>query len=123
MNRLQLEKFIFDNYSVKPDYPFGKYPSYAVFRNEKNKWFAVIMTIDKSKLCPAECGQIDVVNLKCDGLEVLSFKQEKGVYPAYHMNKNHWITVELDVAHDDFIKMLVDVSYNLVDKKRKSTTK
>ena len=38
-------------YGVEPDYPWGKYPSNAVFRHEDNKkWFALVMTVSKDKL-------------------------------------------------------------------------
>ncbi len=44
MNRKELEKHIFNTYEVKPEYPWNKYPTYAVFRRENNqKWFAVII--------------------------------------------------------------------------------
>ena len=38
---------------------------------------------------------------------------EKGIYPAYHMNKNYWISVALDgTAPDDTVKMLLDMSFD-----------
>ena len=67
MDRQELEEYILKTYGVKAQYPWEKYPTFAVFRHGSNKkWFAVIMTIDKSKLGINEDGQIDVVNLKCD---------------------------------------------------------
>ena len=67
MYRKVLEKYILDTYGVSPEYPWTKYPLFSVFRHKSNnKWFAVIMTIDKCKLGINEDGQIDVVNLKCD---------------------------------------------------------
>ena len=123
MNRQELEKYILDSYGVSPEYPWIKYPFFSVFRHESNnKWFAVIMTIDKSKLGINEDGQIDVVNLKCDTLMIGSVRLEKGVYPAYHMNKQNWITVALDnSADDDLVKMLADMSYELTMPKPKLT--
>ncbi|WP_105617143.1 MmcQ/YjbR family DNA-binding protein [Vallitalea okinawensis] len=39
----------------------------------------------------------------------------KEVQPGYHMAKDHWNTVYLDGDLDDnFIKELIDISYNLV---------
>ena len=39
---------------------------------------------------------------------------EPGIYPAYHMNKDHWITAALDgSAVDDTILMLLDLSFGL----------
>ena len=48
MTREKLEKYIQNNYSAEPDYPWVKYPDYEVFRHTSNKkWFALIMEIPK----------------------------------------------------------------------------
>ena len=121
MNRKELEKYILDTYGVGPEYPWIKYPTFAVFRHASNqKWFAVIMTIDKSKLGIKEDGQIDVVNLKCDANIVPSMWEQQGIFPAYHMNKEHWLTVALDgSATDNNLKFLLALSYDLTDKKKR----
>lgn len=78
----------------------------------------MIMDIPKSRLGLGVQDIIDVVNLKCDPLLIGSLRMEQGFYPAYHMNKENWITVALDgSAPDDKIKMLVDMSYELTMKK------
>lgn len=56
------------------------------------------------------------INLKYpkDGIHELrvAFKE---IQPGYHMNKNNWNTVYLDGnLKDDFIKELIDISYELV---------
>ena len=120
MNRQEIEKYILDTYGVSPEYPWIKYPFFSVFRHKSNKkWFAVIMTIYKRKLGIGEDGQIDVVNLKCDANIVPSMWKQEGIFPAYHMNKEHWITVALDdrVTEDNF-KFLLALSYDLTDKKK-----
>ncbi|MBE5738092.1 MAG: MmcQ/YjbR family DNA-binding protein [Clostridiales bacterium] len=121
MNRKELEEYILDTYGVSPEYPWIKYPFFSVFRHKSNnKWFAVIMTIDKSKLGIKEDGQIDVVNLKCDANIVPSMWKEQGIFPAYHMNKEHWLTVALDgSATDNNLKFLLALSYDLTDKKKR----
>ena len=120
MNRKELEKHIFNTYEVKPEYPWNKYPTYAVFRRENNqKWFAVIMTINKSKLGIKEDGLIDVVNLKCDANIVPSMWEQQGIYPAYHMNKEHWLTIALDGSVlEDNLKFLLALSFELTDNKK-----
>lgn len=61
----------------------------------------------------------DVVNLKCDPIAIGSvISENRGVYPAYHMNKQHWISVLLDSsrvrgADNEVLKMLLDVSFDL----------
>lgn len=114
MNRDDLEQFINENYNAESDYPWLKYPNYKVFRHSNNrKWFALIMDIPKNKLGLPGTDIIDVVNFKCDPLLIGSLLKEAGFFPAYHMNKESWITVALDKSvNDDTIKMLLDMSYD-----------
>lgn len=45
---------------------------------------------------------------------------EKGIYPAYHMNKSYWVTVALDgSADDETVKMLTRMSFKLTEKKKR----
>ncbi len=119
MNRSQLDKSIPDKYGVTAERLFEKNPGFQAYRhNDTKKWFAMIMDIPKSRLGLGVQDIIDVVNLKCDPLLIGSLRMEQGFYPAYHMNKENWITVALDgSAPDDKIKMLVDMSYELTMKK------
>lgn len=90
MTRQQLDFYITEKYSSLAEYPWQSAPSFAVYRHDNNKkWFAVIMDIPKSKLGLGEDCKISVVNLKADPMLIGSLIQNDGVYPAYHMNKNH----------------------------------
>lgn len=113
MERREIEQYIFDTYSVEPDYPWMDTPESAVFRHAGNrKWFALVTTVSKSKLGLQEQAPLDIVNLKCDPLLIGSLRMERGFFPAYHMNKDKWITAALDgSAPDDTIKMLLEMSY------------
>ena len=47
-----------------------------------------------------------------------SLRKEKGILPAYHMNKEHWITVLLDGSVEkQKIYDLIEISYDLTRKK------
>ena len=62
-------------------------------------------------------GEISVVNLKCDIRLIGSFRMESGIFPGWHMNKAHWLSVVLDGAVDDEkIRFLVEMSYELTKK-------
>ena len=113
MNRNELESFIKETYNADANYPWFKYPNYEVFRHSSNqKWFALIMDVPKSKLGLQGTETLDVVNFKCAPLLIGSLREESGFFPAYHMNKDSWITVALDGSvSDDKIKMLLDMSY------------
>jgi len=62
---------------------------------------------------------IGVVNLKLPTEMFGSFGVSDGVYPAYHMNKLHWISVLLPDASEDIIQFLVNVSFEATKDKRK----
>ncbi len=121
MNREALDKHIKETYKVGAEFPWLSAPSFAVYRHQSNnKWFAVIMEIPKAKLGLEEEGSINVVNLKCDPLLIGSLILDKGIYPAYHMSKTHWLTVCLDdTVEEEKIRWLLNLSFELTDKKKK----
>ncbi len=123
MNRMQLEDYISDIYSTKPDFPWEDDRVSAVFRHANNrKWFAIAMRVPREKLGLSGGGNIDSANFKCDPTMLGSMLTEQGLFPAYHMSKTHWITVALDgSASDGTIKMLLDISYNMTAAKRKTS--
>ncbi len=125
LNRINLDKYIADTYGVNADYPWMDKPEFAVYRHKSSKkWFGVIMTIPASKLGLEGDYNVDVINLKCDPLLIGSLHKEKGIFPAYHMNKAYWISVLLDgSADDETIEWLLNLSFDLTknDKKRKKS--
>ena len=115
MTRQKLVAYLTDAYSTAGEHLFARYPSFLVFRHSgSRKWFAVIMDIPRKNLnLPGE-GDISVVNLKCDTRLIGSFREEPGIFPGWHMNKAHWLSVALDgTVADEQIKFLVDMSYEL----------
>ena len=115
MNRQELAAYLTSTHSVEGEHLFAKYPSFLVFRHNGNrKWFAVIMDIPRKNLkLPGE-GEISVVNLKCDTRLIGSFREEPGIFPGWHMNKAHWLSVALDgTVDDEKIKFMVGMSYEL----------
>ena len=62
---------------------------------------------------------VDVVNLKLPIEMFGSFDASDGVYPAYHMNKLHWISVLLPDAKEALIDLLVNASYEATKDKKK----
>lgn len=59
------------------------------------------------------------VNLKCDPEKAVELReQHDAIRPAYHMNKKHWNSVYMDASlSDQFVKELVDHSYEMVVQK------
>lgn len=125
MNREELAAYISENYNAEAEHPWLEYPNFAVFRHENNrKWFALIMDVPREKLGLAGGDTLDVVNLKCDPIEIGSFREQAGIFPAYHMNKNHWLTVALDGSvSDETLTLLLDISFELTARKPGHNTK
>ena len=119
VNRQGLVALIYDIYGVRAEHPFARDPDTAVFRHVLGrKWFAVIMKIPKRRLGIDGEGEIDIVNLKCADEIIFSMQQESGIYPAYHMNKSHWLSVSLDGSvSDETVAWLLGISYDLTEKR------
>lgn len=119
MKRNDLIKYLQQEYICDIDYPWEKYPDYVVIRRRYNqKWFAGIFTITGYQVGLDTNEPIDVVNLKCETDLIPTLIRESGIYSAYHMNKQHWISVDIEGYEDaEKFKMLVDMSYRLVGKK------
>ena len=118
MTRQEMEAYIAEIYSTEGEHLFAKYPNFLVFRHGGNRtWFAVIMDIPRKNLGLSGEGQTQAVNLKCDSRLIGAFREEPGVFPGWHMNKAHWLSVALEECVDDEkIKFLVDMSYELTKK-------
>ena len=82
------------------------------------------MDITRDKLGLDGTDVIDVINLKCDPILSGSLRKMKGYFPAYHMHRENWITILLDgtVPTKDIIP-LIDLSFELTDKKPRKTKK
>lgn len=102
-----------NKYGASPDYPWAKYPNYAVLRhNDSDKWFALVMDVPKNKIGLDGDEVVDILDIKCDPDEIGGLRQQGGFLPAYHMNKEHWVSVLLDgTVPDDEIRRLIDKSY------------
>ena len=110
-NRISL--LIKEKYGDEPDFEWEKFPGYATFKNkDNNKWYAIIMNIDKNKLDEKTNEEVEIINIKLNPDEIVDLLKLNGFYPAYHMNKKSWITIILDdTLKDKEIMNLIDESY------------
>jgi len=109
-----------NTYGTSPDYPFDEDFETAVLRHANNrKWYAIVMRVSRRKFVFDSDEVIDVVNLKLPIEMFGSFGASDGVYPAYHMNKLHWISVLLPDAPDDVVQFLVNVSFEATKSSKK----
>ena len=120
MTKQSFLEYCFNTYGTSPDYPFDEDFETAVLRHKDNrKWYAIVMRVSRSKFGMDNDEAIDVVNLKLPTEMFGSFGAADGVYPAYHMNKLHWISVLLHDAPDDVVQFLVNVSFEATKDQRK----
>ena len=127
------------------DYPFQDDFETAVFRlADTRRWFGIWLSVPcrwfgaenagrgSAGLFGAEntgrggadaknTGAAFCLNVKCPpDLIPLLTGQERGVYPAYHMNRTHWVTVRPCECADDTVRRLVQLSYTLTQGKAKA---
>lgn len=132
------------------DYPFQDDFETAVFRHaDTRRWFGIWLSVPcrwfgaeaagrgNTGLFGAEnagvkntgrggadaknTGAAFCLNVKCPpDLIPLLTGQERGVYPAYHMNRTHWVTVRPCECADDTVRRLVQLSYTLTQGKAKA---
>jgi len=106
-----------EKYGNQLEYLWEKSPDTAVLRHEGNqKWYAVLMKISWDKLDKGKEGLVEAVNLKHDC--VTDLLTQRGIYPAFHMNKHYWISLALDDSlTDDQVLALLKRSWELTSKK------
>jgi predicted DNA-binding protein (MmcQ/YjbR family) len=114
ITREEVLKTIKERYGIEPDYPWARTPNYAILRHKHNKkWFAAVIDITEDKLGLPSNKLIDSMLLKCDPFLIGSLQKEKGIFPAYHMNKEHWISVHLEMISPKKLFERIDMSYKL----------
>lgn len=123
--RNELFSHVREKYGTEPEYPWISSPDTAVLRHsDNNKWYGIVMPVSGYKLNP-ELGDevIDVINVKADPVLIGALRMNTGYYPAFHMNKDKWISIALDgtVSFEE-ICTLIDASFELTNAKPKSKT-
>lgn len=115
MKRIEIEKYIKEKFDVFDEQLFPKYPNFSVFRHKKNKkWFALLMQLSASKLGLESNEMIEVLNLKCSPDLAMVLVDEDQIFKAYHMNKKHWISVNLNSKiSQKTVFDLIDESFSL----------
>lgn len=120
MTRQELFTWIRQQYGTEPEYPWHDWN--AVLRhNDNNKWYGVVLEVSADKLGLPEAGIVDVLNVKSDPLLIGTLRGQDGYFPAYHMNKEKWLSIQLGKPElDDAIKDLLSLSYELTAPKKRN---
>ena len=98
-----------EKYGNQLEYLWEKSPDTAVLRHESNqKWYVVLMKIPWDRLDKGR-----------EHDHVADLLSQKGIYPAFHMNKRYWISVPLDDTFtDEKVLELFEISWDLTRKKK-----
>lgn len=80
------------------------------------------MEVSRDKLGMTSDGEVDVLNVKCEQILIGSLRMQEGFFPAYHMNKDSWISILLEgPVADEEIKNLLELSYKMTAQKKRDS--
>ena len=116
--RPDILRYAREKLSTEPDCPFSGDTQTLVLRHaDSGKWFALLMRVRADRLTLKRSGEVEIMNVKVDPLLTGSLRTQRGILPAYHMNKERWISVVLDgsVPLEQALALL-DMSYALTQK-------
>ena len=118
--KMQIMQWLTSTYGTVPETPWEDYPSYYTFKTEHTgKWYALFMDVPAKALSLSGDQMLNVVNVKANPDTVKSAVDKVHVFPAYHMNKKHWLTVLLNATTDvGYLQNLLQNSYALSDAKK-----
>lgn len=115
---LRLIDYVTHRYGDALEYLWPKTPDCAIWRRKDNaRWYGVIMTIDRFKITGDGQEKVEIIDLKVDRNKMEELLAQPAVYPGWHMNKKHWITIILDDSlSDEALIRYLDRSYELAQR-------
>lgn len=114
-------RFALENFDTQPEYLWLSDPNFAVLRHACGKWYGIIMDVQKKKLGLNGTGKVDILVIKCEPALQYVLLRQRGFLPAYHMNKEHWISVLLDGSlTDGEVFPLIEASYEAAGSRKRS---
>ncbi len=112
-------------YDTEPEFLWRDTPDTGVLRHADNrKWFAAVIRVKRSRLGLdlSDDSPVDVLNVKCPPELIGSLRMQEGILPAYHMNKQHWVSILLDgTVPLEEVCGLLDMSFEQTSRTSPST--
>lgn len=107
-----------EKYASPAEYLWPKFPRNAICRRQDNqKWYFALLSVQGTKIGLDTDEIVELIDLRAPVAEVPDLLKQKNIYPAYHMNKKHWITIILDGSMPlKEIYEFIDKSYLLAKK-------
>lgn len=111
---LAVIKYVKEKYAGKLEFLWEKSNNAIVRHQDSKKWYLALLTISKEKLGLKSSDLVEIIDLKMPPEEIEKLVDNKKIFPGYHMNKKHWITICLDntITNQELFKY-IDISYNL----------
>lgn len=111
---LAVIKYVKEKYDGKLEFLWEKSNNAIVRHHDTKKWYLALLTISKEKLGLKSSDLVEIIDLKMPPEEIEKLVDNKKIFPGYHMNKKHWITICLDntITNQELFKY-IDISYNL----------
>ncbi len=108
-------EYIKRTYNDKPEFLWKNVPTAAAIRNKmNNKWYMVIMSVVGSKIGLDSNEEIEIIDIRYNKDRTNEVIDNVNIFPAWHMNKKSWITINLNSELDnEIIYSLIDNSYDL----------
>ena len=107
--------YVEKKYGTNPDFPFHHFPTYAALRHGAGgSWYGLLMDVPREKIGLSGEGTVALLDVKIKPEEITHLLDQQGFVPAYHMNKDHWISIILDGSISETLtRELLDESYDL----------
>lgn len=110
--------YIKEKYQDELEFLWTRFSNNAIYRRKDNKkWYAAVLTVTEDKLGLTGKKEIEIIDLRTNPATIEADIDGKKIFPGYHMNKKHWITICLDgsVSAEEIYDR-IDVSYILAKK-------
>ena len=112
----ELIAYVANQYGRDLEFLWERFSDNAIWRRGDNgKWFGALLTVKRNKIIPGDDDSlVEILDVRC-APDVIDFVvDKKKIFPGWHMNKRHWITIVLDGRMDmPQIYSLLDNSYEL----------
>ncbi|MGV0167355.1 MmcQ/YjbR family DNA-binding protein [Furfurilactobacillus sp. WILCCON 0119] len=107
-----------DQFDSHPEFLWARTPNNAIFRKASNqKWFAALLTVPKNKVIGTDSTPVELIDVRVPSDQLTTLVDHQTVFPGYHMNKQHWVTVLLDGSMaTERLLTLIAASYELAVK-------
>lgn len=107
-------KYVKEKYAGNLEFLWEKSNNAIIRHHDTKKWYLALLIIPREKLGLKSNDLVEIIDLKMPPEEIVKLVDNKKIFPGYHMNKKHWITICLDnTMKDEELFKYIDISYNL----------